>query len=407
MMIPRRTLLASAAVGALAGPRWASAQTPIIRIGVLSDMSGLYHDTGGPTVVACAQQAAEDLGATLGDIKVEVVSADHQNKPDVGLSIARQWFDRDGVDAIVDVNNSAIALAISGLSTERNKVFMCTGAASTDLTGSACSPNMVHWLNDTWCFAHVMGNAVVQRGGDKWFFIVADYTFGRLIQQQTAQVVTAAGGKVMGSVTYPFPTTTDFSSFLLQAQASGANVVAFCNASGDLVNCVKQAHEFGLGAPEVKLVGMVTYITDIHTLGAASAEGLLLTEPFYWDLNDRTRSFFDRVKSRTPNNYPNGEHACAYGAVTHYLKAVMALGIQPAKASGLDVVTAMKRMPTDDDCFGKGSIRADGRVLHPTYLFQVKSAAESKAPWDLYNVLGMVGPGQAFRPLGEGGCKLS
>jgi branched-chain amino acid transport system substrate-binding protein len=369
-------------------------------------MSGPYHDTGGPTVVACAHQAVEDSGIASRGISVELLTADHQNKADVGMTIARQWFDRDDVDAVVDVNNSSIALAINGLVTEKNKVQLCTGAASTDLTGSGCSPNMVHWLNDTWCDAHATGSAVLKTGGDKWFFIVADYTFGHLIQQQTAQVVDEAGGKVMGVVTYPFPATTDFSSYLVSAQASGANVVAFCNASGDLVNCVKQSHEFGLAAAGIKLVGMVTYITDIHTIGPDVAQGLLLNEPFYWDLNDRTRSFTNRVKAKTPNNMPNGEHACAYGSVLHYLKAVAELGGARAKASGREAVETMKRMPTDDDCFGAGSVRADGRVLHPVYLFQVKTPSQSTGPWDLYNLSGTVQPEQAFRPLNEGGCKF-
>jgi branched-chain amino acid transport system substrate-binding protein len=404
MRISRRGVLAGATSVGFATRGWA--QERPIRVGVLSDMSGPYHDTGGPTVVASAQQAVEDSGLPARGIAVEIVSADHQNKADIGMSIARQWFDRDGVDAVLDVNNSSIALAINGLVAEKNKVQLCTGAASTDLTGSGCSPNMVHWLNDTWCDAHATGSAVMRTGGDKWFFVVADYTFGHLIQQQTAQVVEAAGGKVMGTASYPFPATTDFSSFLVAAQASGANVVAFCNAAGDLVNCVKQSHEFGLAAAGIKLVGMVTYITDIHTLGAETAQGLLLNEPFYWDLNDRTRSFANRIKPKTPNNMPNGEHACAYGATLHYLKAVAELGAARAKASGRDAVDTMKRMPTDDDCFGAGSVRADGRVLHPVYLFQVKKPAESHGPWDLYNVIGTVPPEQAFRPLKDGGCKF-
>jgi branched-chain amino acid transport system substrate-binding protein len=404
MQVSRRTAIAGAA--SIAAMHAARAQSKPIRIGVLSDMSGTYHDTGGPTVVACAHQAIEDSGITGRGIQVEVLSADHQNKADIGMSVARQWFDQDSVDVLVDVNNSSIALAINGLVTEKNKVHLCTGAASADLTGPGCSPNMVHWLNDTWCDAHATGKAVMQAGGDKWFFIVADYTFGHLIQRQTAQVVEAGGGKVMGTVSYPFPATTDFSSFLVGAQASGANVVAFCNASGDLVNCVKQSHEFGLASSGVKLVGMVTYITDIHTLGAATAQGLLLNEPFYWDLNDRTRAFMNRIKPKTPNNWPNGEHASAYAALFHYLKVAGDIGVARTKASGRDVIDTMKRMPTNDDCFGEGSIRADGRVLHPVYLFRVKSPSESKSPWDLYTHVGTVPADQAFRPLHEGGCKF-
>jgi branched-chain amino acid transport system substrate-binding protein len=402
--VPRRAVLAGAAAASLAPFRRASAQAPAIRIGVLTDMSGPYRDNGGPTSVACAQQAVEDLGLAQRGIQVEIVSADHQNKPDVGLDIARKWFDRDGVDAVAEVNNSAIALAINGLVTEKNKVHLCTGAGSVDLTGARCSPNMVQWQTDTWGDAQI-GEAVTRIGGDKWFFIVADYTTGHLLHENTARMVEASGGKVMGASSYPFPSTTDFSSFLLQAQASGANVVAFCNAGVDLVNCVKQAHEFGMSG--LRLVGVVTFSNVIHTLGLETAQGLLLTESYYWDLNDRTRGFMNRVKSKTPDNWPNSEHACTYGGVTHYLKAVAELGGQRAKASGLEAVQTMKRMPTDDDCFGSGSIRADGRAMHPLYLFQVKTPAESKSAWDLYKLAGTIPAERASRPMGEGGCKLT
>jgi branched-chain amino acid transport system substrate-binding protein len=401
--LPRRAVLAGATVG-LAGLRAARAQTPVIRIGVLTDLAGPYRDNGGLTSIACAQQAVEDLGVAGRGIRVEIVSADHQNKPDVGLNIARKWFDNDGVDAVAEVNNSSIAMAINNLVTEKNKVHLCTGAASVDLTGSNCSPNMVHWLTDTWSDAQV-ADAVMKQGGDKWFFIASDYTSGHLLQKYTAEAVEKAGGKVMGSAYYPFPDTTDFSSFLLQAQASGANTIGFCNAGIDLVNCIKQAHEFGLA--KLNLVGVVTYITNIHSLGLTAAQGLLLTEGFYWDMNDRTSGFTKRVTAKAPDNWPNSEHAATYGAVVHYLKAINELGVPRAKASGLEVVKMMKHMPTDDDCFGPGSIRADGRVMLPLYLFRVKSPAESHGPWDLYKQVGTIPAEQARRPMNEGGCKVT
>ena len=400
--LTRRAALVGAAAG-LVPLRRARAQSQVIRIGFLSDLSGPYRDNGGVTSIACAQQAVQDLGLAERGISVEIISADHQNKPDVGLGIARQWFDRDDVDALAEVNNSAIAVAINDLVAEKNKVSLVTGAASVDLTGARCSPNMVQWQTDTGGDAHI-GEAVTRVGGDKWFFVVADYTTGHLLHRDTARVVEAAGGKVMGAALYPFPDTTDFSSFLLKAQASGANVVAFCNAGTDLVNCIKQAHEFGMG--DMKLVGVVTFLTNIKTIGAETAQGLLLTESFYWDLNDRTRAFMNRIKPKVGANWPNSEHACAYGGVMHYLKAVKELGVARAKASGLEVVQTMKRMPTDDDCFGTGSIRADGRVLHPLYLFQVKTPAESSGPWDLYKLMGTIPAERAFGSS-AGVCKLT
>lgn len=400
--LPRRALLAGAA-GLTLMPR-ARAQTPTLRIGVLTDLSGPYRDNGGLTAVACAQQAVQDLGLATRGLNVEILSGDHQNKPDIGLAVARQWFDRGDVDAIAEVNNSAIAMAIADICTERDKMFLCSGAGSVDLTGSRCSPNLTQWQNDTWMDAKI-GEAVLKVGGDKWFFIVADYATGHLLRRDAAAAVEAGGGQVMGQAVYPFPATADFSSFLLQAQASGANVIAFCNAGDDLVNCIKQSHEFGLAG--IKLVGIVTFLNNIRALGLQTAQGLLLTESFYWGRDSRTRAFMDRIRPKVPENWPNSEHAATYGAVFHYLKAVAALGVARAKASGVDVMKTMKAMPTDDDCFGPGMIRLDGRHQHAMHLYQVKKPGESTGPFDVYTLLETIPAERAVRPLSEGGCKLN
>jgi branched-chain amino acid transport system substrate-binding protein len=403
MRLRRRALLAGTAASMI-GARQPRAASQVIRIGVLSDLGGPYRDNGGLTSVACARQAVEDLGLATRGIHVEIISADHQNKADVGLNVAREWFDRGDVDAVAEINNSSIALAINDLVKEKNKVSLCTGAGSIDLTGPRCSPNMVQWQTDTWSDARI-GEAVMKVGGDKWFFIVADYVTGHLLYENTSQVVTAAGGSVVGTAKYPFSDTTGFSSFLIEAQARGANVVAFCNAGADLVNCIKQSHEFGM--KDMKLVGIVTFSNVIRTLGLETAQDLLLSESFYWDLNDRTRRFMNRIKPKVPNNWPNSEQACAYGGVLHYLKAVAELGVPRAKASGFDVVTVMKRMPTDDDCFGPASIRADGRKLHPLNIFQVKKPSESSGEWDIYKLVDTIPAERAFRPLVQGGCKFA
>jgi branched-chain amino acid transport system substrate-binding protein len=306
---------------------------------------------------------------------------------------------------VVEVNNGAVALAINGLVAEKNKVFLCSGAGSADLTGPRCSPNMVQWQNDTWMDARI-GEPVLRQGGDKWFFIYGDYATTQNLYRDGAAAVEAGGGKVMGAASYPFPATTDFSSYLLQAQASGANVVAFCNAGADTVNCVKQAHEFGLNT-KMKLVGVVTFLTTVRALGLPTAQGLLLTESFYWDLNDRTRSFMNRIKPKVPTNWPNSEHAATYGSVTHYLKATAQLGVPRTKASGLEAVQLMKRMPTDDDCYGPGSIRVDGRKMHPLFLFQVKKPEESTSTWDMYKLVDTIPVNRVIRPLDRGGCVLT
>ncbi|WP_431285740.1 ABC transporter substrate-binding protein [Humitalea sp. 24SJ18S-53] len=378
----------------------------VIRIGVLADFSGPYRDTSGPTSVVCARQAAEDLGLAARGIRVEFVQGDHQNRPDVALALARRWIDQDSVDMITEVNNSAIALAVAELVREKDKVQVATGAAGAALTGDRCSTNTIHWTYDTWMFANVLGRAAVRAGSDTWFFVTADYGFGHQLERDTAAAVTAEGGRILGGVKFPFPGTTDFSSFILQAQSSRAKVVAFASAGADTVNCIKQAQEFGLVRRGQKLLAMIAFTTDIHAMGLATAQGLLLCEVFYWDLNPRTRAFTDRVRPRTPNNWPNQEHAGTYSGTLHYLKAVADLGVPAAKASGRAVIERMKAMPTDDDAFGPGLIRPDGRKIHPAHLFEVKTPGESRGPWDYYKHLGTISGEEAFRPVALGGCPL-
>ena len=411
-MLTRRALLAgTAAAAALPVPgliRSSRAQdNNVIRIGVITDLSGPYRDVQGPTSVACAKQAASEFTAANPEIKVEVLQADHQNKPDVGSQIVRQWFDRGGVDVITDVGNSSLALACRTIVGEKDKVAIITSAGSSDLTGKSCGPNLVHWGWDSWCVAHSTGAALTKAGGKKWFFITPDYAFGHAQQADTARFVEGAGGKVVGAAIYPFPTTTDFSSYLLQAQTSGADVVAFTNSGADLTNCLKQAQEFGIGGGNVTLAAMIGYITDVVAMGLPVAQGLTLTETFYWDLNDRTRSFMQRIRPSLPNNvFPNMSQAGNYSGVLHYLKAVKELGVEHAKASGRAVMDTMKAMPTDDDCFGPGHIRVDGRKTHAAYLFTVKKPNESRVPGDIYKLVATTPESEAFRPLSEGGCPL-
>jgi len=402
MVLNRRTLLATAAAAPLA--RTARAQAGMIRIGVLNDQSGVYRDISGPTSVACVRQAVEEFGSK--GFQVEVLTGDHQNKPDIGTTIARQWIDRDGVDMIIDVANSGVALAINGVCREKDRVYINSTGATADLTGSACAPTTIHWTYDTWMLAHSTGAAMVKAGGDTWFFITADYAFGTALERDTTNFVQQAGGKVLGSVRHPFPGNTDFSSFLLQAQASRAKVVGICNAGTDTVNTIKQAAEFGLTRSGVKLAGLLVFLNDIHALGLEAAQGLVLTESFYWDLNDRTRAFTQRVLPKTGGIHPAISHAGCYAGALHYLKVVADMGVNEAKKSGAATVGRMKAMPTDDDAFGAGTIRADGRKLHPVYLFEVKKPSESKAPWDYYKLIATTPADQAFRPLNEGGCSL-
>lgn len=410
MAFNRRTLLAGAAGAALplvTPLRHARAQAATtIRIGVLNDQSGLYRDLAGPGSTQAVRLAVKESGITAKGVNVEVIEADHQNKPDVGSTIVRQWLDRDGVDVVVDVPTSSVALAVNTLCRERDKVFLNSTAATSDLTGRACAPTTVHWTYDTWMLAHGTGAALVQAGGKNWYFITADYAFGHALERDTSDFVSKAGGRILGTVRTPFPGTTDFSSFLLQAQASGAQVIGLANAGGDTINCIKQAAEFGITRGGQRLAGLLVFITDVHALGLQTAQGLVLTESFYWDLNDRTRDFTRRLGAMPNDVRPTMAHAGCYAAVLHYLKAVEAMGVAAAKASGSRAVEQMKSMPTSDDCFGQGRIRPDGRKIHPAYLFQVKAPGESKGPWDYYKLLNTIPANEAFRPITEGNCPL-
>ncbi|TCZ65470.1 ABC transporter substrate-binding protein [Roseicella aquatilis] len=407
MTIQRRQFIAGTAAATLigGGRARAQAQQPI-RLGVLGDFSGPYRHLSGPTNVACVRQAVQDSGLIERGIPVEVIQADHQQKADTGTAIVREWFDRGGVDVVLEVNNSSIALAVNGIVREKDKIHLNTGAATTELTAHNCSPNTVHWTYDTYMLARSSGVATVKAGGNSLFFVTADFAFGHQMERDLTRFVESEGGKVAGKVRYPFPATTDFSAFLLQAQASRAKVVAFLNAGADFITCVKQANEFGLTKRGQKLLGIIGFINDVHTLGLETAQGLLLTECFYWDMNDRTRAFTRRVLPKTPDNYPNQCQAGAYSAAFHYLKAVGQVGPERAKASGREMVELMKRMPTDDDVFGAGRIREDGRKLHDVHLFEVKSPAESRGSWDYFKLARTTPAEEGFRPLSEGGCPL-
>ncbi len=396
---------AAATWGALPLARARAQAANTIKIGVLNDQSGLYRDLSGPGSTACARQAVQELGE-LG-FNVEIVQADHQNRPDVGSTVARQWIDRDGVDVIMDVPTSSVALAVNQVVKEKNKIMLNSGAAASDLTGAACTPNTIHWTYDTYMLARGTGGAMVRAGGDTWFFITADYAFGHALERDTAEFVRSAGGRVLGQVRTPFPGTTDFSSFLVQAQASRAKVIGLANAGGDTINSIKQAAEFGITRRGVKLAGLLVFVTDVHALGLQTAQGLVLTETFYWDLNDKTRAFTTRVRPNMPGNTPPSMvQAGVYSAALHYLKTVKDMGVAAAKADGAATVARMKAMPTEDDAFGAGSIRVDGRKIHPAYLFEVKKPEESSGPWDYYKQLQAVPADEAFRPLAAGGCSL-
>jgi len=404
MTISRRTLLTTAtAATTLPLVGRARAQTkPTLKIGVLNDLSGPYMNTGGITSVICAKQAVAEFASAHG-LNVEVISADHQNKPDLAVSICRQWFDRDGVDVLMDVPTSSVALAVQSVVKEKNKVFLAVGPATTALTGPQCTPNMITWVYDTYMLAKSTGGAMVKAGGDSWYFLTADYAFGKQLQADTTSFVKAAGGKVLGSAPYPFPGTTDFSSFLVQAQSSGAKVLGLANAGADTVNSIKQANEFGLNK-SMHLAALLMFITDVHALGLDTAKGLVLTESYYWDLNDGTRSFCNKIKVKSPNNWPNMIHAGCYSATLHYLKTAAEMGAAEVKKDGAATVARMKKMPVEDECFGKTSIREDGRHLVPAYLFEVKTPAESKGPWDYFKLRATTPADEAAKPLADGGC---
>ena len=380
-----------------------SAQDRSLKIGVLTDLSSVYADYNGQGSLIAAQLAIEDHGGKAGGRKIEMVSADHQNKADVGAGIARRWLDTEGVDVLADMPNSSVALAVNDLVRERNKVMLVSAGGSALLTGERCSPNTVHWTYDTWAQGHSVARAVVQRGGKTWFFITADYAFGHDLEKQAADEVVKGGGKVIGSVRHALG-QSDFSSFLLQAQSSGAQVVAFANGGNDLTNSLKQAAEFGL-APKQMLAALIFDANGVVPLGVKAMQGLLTVNPFYWDLNDGTRAWARRFQARhDKRNMPNSMQAGVYASILHYLKAVDKVG---GSTDGKAVVAAMKALPTDDPLFGKGRVREDGRKLHPMLLLEVKKPEESKAPWDYFKLVSTIPPEQAFRPLKEGGCPFA
>jgi branched-chain amino acid transport system substrate-binding protein len=399
----KRLFSIAAVAGALAcGTAQAQTADDVIKIGVLNDMSGLYADISGQGSVIAAQMAVEDFGAKQKGMKVEIVGADHQNKPDIGTNIARTWIDVDKVDVIVDVPTSSVALAISEVVREKNKVFLVSGAAASDLTGPKCSPNTIHWTYDTWALANGTGRALVKTGGDSWFFLTADYAFGHALERDTAATVEANGGKVLGKIRHPL-NTSDFSSYLLQAQASKAKVIGLANAGGDTINSIKQGAEFGIAKGGQNFAGLLMFISDVHALGLPTAQGLVLTEAWYWDMNDANREFAKKFSAANKGKYPTMVQAGVYSAVTHYLKAVEAL---KNDEDGKAVVAKMKETPTDDKLFGKGTIRADGRKIHDMYLFEVKKPEESKYPWDYYKLRATIPADEAFRPLKDGACPL-
>jgi branched-chain amino acid transport system substrate-binding protein len=373
-----------------------------VKLGVLNDMSSLYTDISGPGSVTAAKMAVEDFNPAAHGMKVEIISADHQNKPDVGSNIARQWFDVDHVDAILDVPTSSVALAVSDVTREKNKVFLISGAASSDLTGPKCSPNSVHWTYDTWMLANGTGKALVKTGGDTWFFLTSDYAFGHALEHDTASVVTANGGKVLGEVLHPL-NTQDFSSFLLQAQSSKAKIIGLANAGGDTINAIKQGAEFGITAGGQQFAGLLVFVTDVNALGLKTAQGLVLTESWYWDMNDANRAWTKRWQAERQGKFPSMVVAGVYSATLHYLKAVAAL---KSAADGKAVVNQMKALPTDDPLFGKGYIRPDGRKIHPAYLFQVKKPEESKYAGDVYTLRATIPAEEAFRPMKDDKCPM-
>ena len=402
MKLTRRSALALAATAV--SPMARAQSSNKLKLGIITDLSGPYADLSRPSE-ACARQAVEDFGAAAKGWDIEILTAEHQNKADLAASIARQWFDRDGVDALLDVSTSATSLACAGVAREKNKAAMLSGPGTTELTGKQCSPNHVHWSWDTYMLANVSGGALVQQGAKSWFFIAPDYAFGKALAAEGAAAVEKNGGSVKGTVFYPFPVTTDFSALLVQAQASGAQVLALCNGGADMIASIKQAREFGLHK-SMKLISLLSYDTDIRAIGLDQAQGLMATETFYWDLNDRTRAFTKRVGPKVGKLWPNMANAGIYSSTLHYLKAVADMGLPAAKADGAAVIARMKAIPTDDDAFGPGRVREDGRKLHPAYLMQVKTPAESTGPYDVLKLTATIKPEDAWRPLAAGGCSF-
>src|ERR1039458_8594594 len=399
----KKTLGLAALAAALAGGG-ANAQQVNVKIGVLSDMSSLYSDIGGAGSVVAAKLAIADFTKANPNVKVELISGDHQNKPDIGSQLANQWYDVDKVDLIIDTPNSGVALAVSQVTASKNKIFIVSGAAASDLTGPKCNANTIHWTYDTWMLANGTGKALVKTGGDTWFFLTADYAFGHALERDTMAAVEANGGKVLGKVRHPL-NTNDFSSFLLQAQASKAKIIGLANAGGDTINAIKQGAEFGIVKGGQKFAGLLVFASDVNALGLQTAQGLTLTETWYWDMNDTNRAWTKRwhAAGAAAGKFPTMIHAGVYAGILHYLKAVAAL---KSAADGKAVVAKMKELPTDDPLFGKGTIRADGRKVHDAYLLEVKSPAESKYPGDFYKVKATIPAAEAFRPLKDGGCPL-
>jgi branched-chain amino acid transport system substrate-binding protein len=398
-----RKLLSLAAVGAAVACAPAQAQQINVKIGVMSDMSSLYADLAGPGSTAAAKLAIADFIKNNPNVKVDLVSADHQNKADVGSGVVNKWFDAENVDMVIDVPNSGVALAVSQIASTKNKVFIVSGAASSDLTGSKCNANTVHWTYDTWMLANGTGKALVKTGGDSWYFLTADYAFGHALERDTGAVVEANGGKVLGKVRHPL-NTNDFSSFLLQAQTSKAKIVGLANAGGDTINSIKAGAEFGIVKGGQKFAGLLVFASDVAAMGLPTAQGLTLTETWYWDANDNNRAWTKRWQVERPNKFPTMIQAGVYAGITHYLKAVVAA---KSASDGKAVVAEMKKQPTDDALFGKGTIRADGRKVHDAYLFEVKTPAESKHPGDFYKLRATIPAAEAFRPLKDGGCPLA
>src|SRR6202050_3155540 len=403
----KNNIVASLLIGtalSLATAGLASAQDKAVQVGALPDQPALYADLGGPGSTLAAQMAIEESGLTAKGWKIDIISGDHQNKPDVGTAIARQWFDVDKVDVIVDVPNSGVALAVNNVIKEKNGVYINSGAATSDLTNAQCSPNTVHWTYDTYMLAHTTGQALVKAGGDTWFFLTADYACGAALERDTTAVILANGGKVVGGVKHPL-NTSDFSSFLLQAQSSKAKIIGLANAGGDTTNAIKQAAEFGIVKGGQKLAALLLCLTDVKAIGLETAQGLNFTETFYWDMNDETRAFSKKFAARMKNGAPpTMVQAGVYSGLIHYFKALEALGGNPH--DGIKVVDKMKSIPTDDPMFGKGEIPPNRRGIHPAYLFEVKKPSESKGPWDFYKLIGTVPGDQAFTPLSESKCAL-
>jgi branched-chain amino acid transport system substrate-binding protein len=397
------TMLTVTSALVTAGSAVAQTMDKNVKIGSLGDMASLYADIGGQGSVVAAQMAVEDSGLLKEGWKIEVVSADHQNKPDVGANIARQWIDVDKVDAFVDMASSGVGLAVANVAKEKNVVNLNSGSATSDLTNAACNANTIHWAYDTYMLANGTGKAIVKAGGDTWFFLTADYAFGHALARDTAAVVTANGGKVVGEVAHPL-NTSDFSSFLLQAQASKAKIIGLANAGGDTTNSIKQAAEFGIVSGGQKLAGLLLFVTDVNALGLNVTQGLNFTTTFYWDMNDDTRAFTKRFNERYKKSPPTMPMAGVYSSVVHYLKALKELGGNPH--DGRAVIAKMKAMPTDDSLFGKGTIQPNGRKLHPAYLVEVKKPSESKYPWDYLKIVSTIPADQAFTPLDKSTCSL-